>query len=40
MRSDKCRTEVVPEVTIKALEQAMREKRSKLARVLGLTLSG
>ena len=40
MRSDNFRTEAVPEVTIKALEQAMREKRSKLARVLGLTLSG
>ena len=40
MRSDYCRTETVPEVTIKALGQAKREERSKLAGVLGLALSG
>ena len=38
MRSDNFRTEAVPEVTIKALEQAMREKRSKLPEMLSLTL--
>jgi len=38
MRSDNCKTEAMLEEAIKALEQAMREKRAKLPEVLGLTL--